>query len=103
MDQVIKVFFEHEAYYYSAYVTIVHEFETDFIYIELLDEYMIYTFDTPCLIYRGIKGYKEHPAYQSRCLRGILIVISEVIINAQQLLTDPRAKKFLDEAYSRLN
>lgn len=103
MNQVIKVFFGHQANYYSAFVTIIHEFETDFIYIELLDEDMIETFEVHCLSYTSIKGYKNLPAYQSTYLRPILNRISNVIENAQYIISDQNAKTLLNDEFIRQN
>jgi hypothetical protein len=85
MDQVLKVFFRHQDTYYSAYVTIVHQFETDFIFVEFLDEDMIYNFQASYLSYVGKKGVKELDAYQSIYLRPILRRVEYIIKNAQQM------------------
>ena len=88
MGHVLKIFFRHQGLYYSAYVTIVHQFETDFIFIEFLDEDMIDNFSTPYLTYEGESGFKKLDVYQSIYLRPILASIVYMINNAQQICNE---------------
>lgn len=103
MDQAIKVFFGHQAKYYSAFVTIIHEFETDFIHIEFLDKDIIETFDAPHLSYVGEKGYKKLPAYRLVYLRPILNSIGYIIENAQYISNNLNYNEIFDEEFVRKN
>lgn len=102
MGQVVKVFFRHQEVFYSAYVTIVNEFETNFIFIEFLDDIMIGNFNTSYLSYVGEKGFKKLNVYQSRYLRPILSSIGYIINNAQQTGNNSD-EKISDEDYICLN
>jgi len=84
MGQVVKVFFKHQEAFYSAYATIVNEFETTFIFVEFLDDVMVGNFNTTYLSYVGAKGFKKLDVYQSKYLRPILIKIGYIIDNAQR-------------------
>ncbi|OQP56378.1 hypothetical protein [Niastella populi] len=83
MGHVLKVFFRHQELYYSAYITIVHQFETEFIFIEFLDKEMIDSFNASYLSYEGENGFKKLDVYQSTYLRPILGRIVYMIKNAQ--------------------
>lgn len=102
MGQVVKVFFKHKEVYYSAYVTIVHEFETNFIFIEFLDEVMIGNFNASYLSYVGETGFKKLEVYQSNYLRPILISIGDIINNAQRT-GNSNNPQISDEEYIVLN
>src|SRR5687767_9764298 len=102
MGQVLKVIFRHKEVYYSAYVTIVHEFETNFIFIEFLDEIMIGNFNSSYLSYVGEKGFKKLNVYQSNYLRPIICCIGYIINNAQEI-DNNSDKQISDEDYIYLN
>lgn len=103
MDQAIKVFFKHEASYYSAFVIIIHQFDIDFVQIEFLDSCLIERFNSADISYIGEKGYKKLPDYQSEYLRPILNSVGNVIENAQYISTDPDFTEILNEEYIRQN
>lgn len=103
MDHAIKVFFGHRANYYSAFVTIIHEFETDYIHIEFLDKDIIETFDGPYLTYVGEKGYQKLPAYRLVYLRPILNSIGYIIENAQYISNNQNNTEIIDEEFIRKN
>ena len=103
MDQVINVFFKHETNYYSAFVTIIQQFDNDFIHIEFLDASIIERFNTADISYIGEKGYKKLPVYQSVYLRPILNRVGDIIENAQHMSTNPNCKEISDEEYIRQN
>lgn len=88
MGHVLKVFFRHQELYYSAYITIVHQYETDFVFIEFLDEEMIDNFNTSYLSYEGESGFKKLDVYQSVYLRPILGSIVYMIKNAKQICNE---------------
>ncbi|OQP50243.1 hypothetical protein [Niastella populi] len=102
MDQVLKVFFRYQAEYYSAYITIVHQFEIDFVFIEFLDDVIIDSFHTSYLSYAGKNGFKKLDVYHSVSLRPILSSIVHIIQNAQQHC-DKNADEMPDEEYIRQN
>ena len=101
MDQVLKVIFRHRALYYSAYITIVHQFEIDFVFIEFLDDEMIDNFNTSYLSYAGESGFKKLDVYQSVYLRPILSCICYIIKNAQQVCNE--TGEYVDEEFIRQN
>jgi hypothetical protein len=103
MDQAIKVFFKHETSFFSAFVIIIHQFDTDFIQIEFLDSGMIERFDAADISYIGEKGYKKLPVYQSDFLRPILNSVGNIIENAHYMSTDPDFNDILNEEYIRQN
>lgn len=103
MNQVIKIFFRYRARYYSSFINIVHEFETDFIYIEFLDEDMIEALHTSCFSYIGQQGYKNLPIYQSNYLSPIFNRIGNIIENAQRISNNQRLKNIQHEEYIRQN
>jgi hypothetical protein len=84
MGKVVKVFFRHQEHFYSVYVTIVNEFDTNFICIEFLDDIMIGSFNTTYLSYVGERGFKKLDVYQSVYLRPILSNIGYIINNVQR-------------------
>lgn len=102
MGQVVKVFFKHTEVFYSAYVTIVNEFDTNFIFIEFLDEAMIGNFNTTYLSYIGEKGFKKLNVYRSNYLRPIISSIGYIINNAQQAVNNSD-QQISDEDYICLN
>ncbi len=102
MDQVVKVFFRYQAEYYSAYITIVHQFEIDFVFIEFLDEEIIDNFNTSYLSYAGKNGFEKLDVYHSVSLRPILSRIVHVIQNAQQNC-NKNADEIQNEEYIRQN
>jgi hypothetical protein len=102
MEQVLKVFFKHQTAYYSAYVTIVHQFDTDFIFVELLDEDMIADFNTSYLSYAGENGYRKLDAYYSVYLRPVLCRIGSLIRYAQNL-HQAQQGEVANESYARQN
>jgi hypothetical protein len=102
MNHILKVFFRYRADYYSAYITIVHQFETDFFFIELLDEDMIDNFSASLLSYVGERGFKKLEVYQSDYHRPILSNIYHIIKNAQQICNESSGE-IPDEEYTRQN
>lgn len=96
------VFFRHQTVYYSANVTIVRQFETDFIFIEFLDEFMIDNFNASYLTYTGDKGVQTLPVYRSVYLRPILRNLGHIIKNAQQICNES-VGEIQDEEYIRQN
>lgn len=102
MDQVLKAFFKHQDLYYSAYITIVRQYDTEFIFIEFLDDEMIDNFNTSYLSYAGEKGFRKLDVYHSVYLRPILGSIVFIIQNARQICNE-NADEIPDEEYIRLN
>jgi hypothetical protein len=88
MVHLLKFFFRNHGLYYSAYVTVVHQYETDFVFIEFLDEEMIDNFNTSYLSYSGESGFEKLDVYQSVHLRSILGSIVYMIKNAQQICNE---------------
>lgn len=102
MTQVIRILFKHQAGFYSAIVTVIREFETDFIDIEFLDEDMIGIFNSSCVSYVE-EEFKKMPLYQSMYLRSIMNSLYIIIKNAQHVSNIQGANILLDEEYVRQN
>lgn len=102
MAHVIKIMFSHQNGFYSVFVNIINEFETDFIDIEFLDEEIIDIISIPYLSYAG-EGYKSLPIYRSRRTRSILNSICQVINHAQFICNNEEVSRILDEEFVRQN
>jgi len=102
MAHVIQILFNHQSGFHSAFVNIIHEFETDFIDIELLDEEMIEIFNASNLSYAG-EGYRKLPVYKSAYIRPIFNKIRTIIKHAQNISNNEEGDKLLDEEYTRRN
>lgn len=102
MAHVIKIMFSHQDGFYSVFVNIINEFETDFIDIEFLDEDMIDIINSPYLSYAG-EGYKSLPIYRSLRTRSIINSICQVINHAQYICNNEEVGRMLDEEYIRQN
>jgi hypothetical protein len=101
MALAIQIIFNHKADFYSAFVTIMHEFETDFIDIEFLDHDMIEIMNAPCLSYVG-EGYKRLPVYRSVRTRPLFNSICQIIKQAQ-FICNEYVNRITDEERIRQN
>lgn len=79
MEVCIKICFRYQEHYYSCFVTIMHQFETDFIHIELLDSSLVEAITITDISYIGEKGYKQLPAYNITSIRPVLIHLGDII------------------------
>ncbi len=102
MAQVIRILFKHQGGFYSAIVTVIREFETDFIDIEFLDEDIIGIFNASSISYVA-EEFKKMPTYQSVYFRAILNSLITIIKNAQHISDVQNANILLDEEYVRQN
>jgi hypothetical protein len=102
MPQVIRIIFNYQSGFYSAIITVIREFDTDFIDIEFVDEEMIGAFNASGLSYVG-KGFKKLPHYRSVQLRFILNSLHLILKNAQHISIEQDANILLAEEYVRRN
>lgn len=103
MEACIKICFRYQRCYYSSFVTIVHQFEIDFIHIEFLDDGLIEVISTPDISYVGEKGYLNLPAYKILSIRPVLNHLGNIITCVLHMINNESLRQIEDDEYFRRN